>query len=66
MTSLVKLRRTPVRVSDPNDQVTLAAVVLRCARCSSTWTARLGAFGDEVDQDDARCPSCAPEPPAAA
>ena len=66
MTSIIKLRRLPVPVSDPADQLTLAAVVLRCTRCSSTWQARLGPFGDEVSDGDARCPHCNPEPPAAA
>lgn len=66
MASITRLRRNPVAVRDPADNVVLAAVVLRCTRCGSTWQARLGAFGDEVDQDDARCPSCHREPPAAA
>lgn len=66
MTSITRLRRSPVPVTDPNDQVTLAAVVLRCARCGSTWQARLGPFGDDVDQDDVHCPSCHREPPKAA
>ena len=66
MTSIARLRRSPVPVSDPTDNIILAAVVLRCTRCGSTWQARLGVFGDEVDQDDARCPSCHQEPPRAA
>lgn len=66
MTSITRLRRSPVPVSDPADNVVLAALILRCTRCSSTWQARLGPFGDDVDDSDARCPSCTPELPAAA
>ena len=66
MAAVTRLRRSEIPVSDPADNITLAAIVLRCARCGSTWQARLGPFGDDVDQDDARCPGCNPEPPAAA
>ena len=64
MTAVTRLRRSPVPVTA--DNITLAAVVLRCTRCSSTWTARLGVLGDDVADSDTRCPHCNPEPPAAA
>lgn len=66
MASIIKLRRNPIPVPDPADNVVVCAVVLRCTRCSSTWQARLGPFGDEVEDSDARCPRCDQEPPAAA
>ena len=63
---LIQLRRLPVPVPDPDDNVVLAAVVLRCARCSSTWQASLGPFSDEIPASEARCPHCNPQPPRAA
>ena len=66
MPSIINLRRSEIPVSDPKDNIVVAAVVLRCTRCSSTWTARLGVFGDDVADSDTRCPQCNPEPPRAA
>lgn len=66
MTSITRLRRRPVSVTDPADNIVLAAVVLRCCRCSTTWQARLGPHGDDVADGETRCPSCNPEPPRAA
>lgn len=63
---ILGLRRSPVAVTDPADSVVLMGAVLRCTLCESTWQATLGPFGDEIPPEEARCPRCTPEPPAAA
>lgn len=59
---ILSLRRHPVAVADPSDNVVLVSVNVRCVRCGVTWESSLS--GDEIEQPD--CPSCTSEPPAAA
>lgn len=59
---ILTLRRRPVPVSDPDDNVVLTSVNLSCATCGTTWPSVLN--GDELVE--AKCPRCSPEPPAAA
>lgn len=66
MTSLSRIRRLPVHPAPADDAVILAGVLLKCTRCGDKWTADLGPFLDDVPADQARCPSCDPEPPRAA
>lgn len=66
MAALARLRRLPVHPVPDSDAVILAGVLLRCTRCGDRWTADLGPFSDEVPPGQARCPTCAPEPPKAA
>ena len=63
---LLTLRRLPIAVSNPEDNVVAESINLRCARCGARWLAALGPFGDEVERKDAHCPRCTQPPHEAA
>ena len=63
---LLTMRRLPIAVTNPDDNIIAESVNLRCTRCGTGWRASLGPFGDEIEPRQALCPSCNPEPPRAA
>ena len=63
---LLTLRRLPVAVLNPDDNILAESINLRCARCGTRWPASLGPFGDEIDPKEATCPRCTQPPPQAA
>ena len=63
---LLALRRLPIAVTNPDDNVVAESINLRCTRCGTGWRASLGPFADEVDPKEARCVRCNQTPPEAA
>ena len=63
---LLTLRRMPIKAANPDDNVIVESVSLRCTRCDARWSASLRASVDGIAASDAHCPRCAPTPPEAA
>lgn len=65
MTSIIKLRRRALDKPPAADEVIFIGSLLLCERCELQWLVSPDEYGD-IGADQAKCPSCATEPPRAA